>query len=115
VHYISFQTYSYQAFMINEFQGNRTFECPCAIMPGGCGGPCRYSGEQVLAQASIPDRSFAFLMGMLTVMVAGYRILFALALTWQEVRRRGVAPRPVVAAAAAVGGKGAHGQGSQYV
>lgn len=82
---MAFHTYSYEAFMNNEFRGGRTFDCP--IVPGVNNAGCSLTGEQILSSVSIPDNSYAFNMGILTVMLAGYRILFYLTLkykAWKE-------------------------------
>lgn len=41
--------------MRNEFLGTEGWECPCAVQPQGCGGPCSVDGQAVLAYYDILD------------------------------------------------------------
>lgn len=84
--------------MNNEFEGGRSFECPCSIQPGGCpaslgGDACRISGEVILKTQGIRDKSFAFNIGILALMVGGYRIILVLYLKFQEMRRKQSGPK----------------------
>lgn len=56
--------------------------------PGGCGFNCVYTGEDVLAFNGIRDNSYAFNIGILTLMLGGYRLLLVGALMFQEMRRK---------------------------
>jgi hypothetical protein len=48
--------------MRNEFAGTTGWGCPCASQPGGCGGECSLSGDDVLSYYEIMDVSTALAM-----------------------------------------------------
>ena len=51
-------------FMRNEFAGTTGWGCPCASQPGGCGGECSLSGDDVLSYYEIMDVSTALRHGI---------------------------------------------------
>jgi len=87
LHYVSYHTYAFRAFMNVEFKGTTGWECPCATQPGGCLSPCSLSGEDVLSMWDVKDRSYGFDVGILLAMVVGYRLAFFLLCKWAEMRR----------------------------
>jgi len=78
LHYVSYHTYAFRAFMNEEIEGTTGWECPCTVQPGGCpGGPgCSLSGEDVLSMWDVKDRSYGYDVGILLAMVVGYRVVF---------------------------------------
>jgi hypothetical protein len=75
--YIDYQSYVFQGMMVNEFQ-DRVYTCgeQCHCMyPSDLNGQCMVRGLDVLAQYGYPTGRTGKWVGLLLVIVLGYRIL----------------------------------------
>lgn len=75
-YYIAYHTYSFRAFMIQEFEGRDGFACPCTASPRGCPEgeeDCTMTGEEVLEMYAMEDQPYGQDMGILIAWAVGYR------------------------------------------
>lgn len=89
LHYMSYHTYSFFGFMLNEFEGTDGWACPCTTQALGCGPgyettPCTVTGEEVLQYWSIGGLNKWADVGILCAMVAIYRMGFWAVLVAKE-------------------------------
>ncbi|KAK4047126.1 hypothetical protein OIV83_005578 [Microbotryomycetes sp. JL201] len=90
VHYIDYETWSWQLLVANEFRGVdfscRTVNdvCSCQFAPASSGSSCAIAGQDVLEVLGIGGTNMGQAFGILIAIMMVYRVLLLLAVTFKR-------------------------------